>query len=120
VAIAASFSAVINQVVRLSRPYITTTISGRYTVAPGRSICIMRPGPAAGPVMVDPRDALSPNGAALSGKIALSRAAGLCFCRTTITGRVAVPATAGPVVIGGGHGGTVPGHRRGQCAAAGF
>jgi hypothetical protein len=45
VAISASFSAVITQVVRLSRPCITTTISGRYAVAPGRSICIMRPGP---------------------------------------------------------------------------
>jgi hypothetical protein len=70
--------------------------------------------------MADPSGALSLNGAALSGKIASSRAAGLCFCRTTTIGRVTVPDTTGPVVIGGGHRGTVPGHTRGQCAAAGF
>lgn len=42
------------------------------------------PRPAAGPVMADSCDALSLTGAALSAGIASSRAAGLCFCRTTI------------------------------------
>ena len=101
-AYAVSVSPSITRVVTFSRPCVTTTISGRYRVPRGRSICIRRPGRVTGGVTVDPGGALSLSGAVIAGPVTATRARGLRICRATITGRVSVRAARGFVEIGAG------------------
>ena len=115
--------------------------AGRCTVAQGRSDCIKRPGRVASPVIVDPREGNIIKSGVLLGRksdgfaVAGSQSSGTAtFWRNTGMGSYWLDAAAEikgnrirgslscrnnhPAPTNGGHHSTVPGHRRGQCAAA--
>lgn len=110
-------------------------------VAQGRSDCIKRPGRVASPVIVDPREGNIIKSGVLLGRksdgfaVAGSQSSGTAtFWRNTGMGSYWLDAAAEikgnrirgslscrnnhPAPTNGGHHSTVPGHRRGQCAAA--
>ena len=99
-AFAASVSPSVTRVVTFSGPCLTTTLSGRYQVARGQSLCIRRPGRVTGTVRVDPGGALSVTGAVIRGAVIATKAKGLRICRTAVAGRVSVRAARGFVEIG--------------------
>jgi hypothetical protein len=101
-AYAASVSPSVTRVVTFSRPCLTTTLSGRYRVARGQSLCVGRPARITGTVTVDPGGALSVTGAVIRGAVIATRAKGVRICQTAVTGGVSVRSARGFVEIGAG------------------